>query len=280
MTVRILRLHLADGIRVCLPCIFQRVGCLIFFRLPFRTERYISICIVRSGCYDLISLLQNKAELSGFQSCPCKSLMRMERCTSSRRVRVRDCCIARVADLGADLMILSLAHLHRRRDIRSVCDSFVRLVTALMDRVHIRLSGIALSILQRIEHNSASCVLLRLKNLSILVLQLELKPVVIRQRTTAHRLRDLKDCFAFNKLFISDAYFISTSKHMNISIQFFFSCLSKLSCLFFVATLSLIKYEIVTVFILAISDNIADRCFCFFEAVKCIVGTILINKAH
>ena len=280
MTVRILRLHLADGIRVRLPCIFQRVGCLIFFRLPFRTERYISICIVRSGCYDLFSLLQDKAELSGFQSCPCKSLMRMERCTSCRRVGVGDRCIVRVSDLGADLMICSLAHLHRCRDVRSVCDSFAFLVTALMNRVRIRLSDIALSIRQRIEHNSASCVHLRLKNLFILVLQLELELVFIRQFTAAHRLRDLKNRLAFLKLFISDAYCMSASKHMNIIIQCFFSCLSKLSCLFFVATLSLIKDEIVTVFILAISNNIADRCFCFFEAVKCIVGTILINRVQ
>ena len=280
MTVRILRLHLADGIRVCLPCIFQRVGCLIFFRLPFRTERYISICIVRSGCYDLISLLQNKAELSGFQSCPCKSLMRMERCTSCRRVRVRDRCIVRVSDLGADLMICSLAHLHRRRDVRSVCDSFAFLVTALMNRVRVRLSDIALSIRQRIEHNSASCVHLRLKNLFILVLQLELKLVFIRQFTAAHRLRDPKDCLAFNKLFISDAYFMSTSKYMDISFQVYFSCLSKLSCRFFVATLSFIKDEIVAVFILVVSDNITGRRLCFFETVKGVVRTILINKAQ
>ena len=177
-------------------------------------------------------------------------------------------------------MIRSLAHLHRRRDICSVRDSFALLVTALMNRVRVRLSGVILSILQRIEHNSASCVLFRLKNVSVLVLQLELELVVIRQRTTAHRLRDLKDRLAFNELFISDAYFMSASKHMDISFQFFFSCRSKLSCLFFVATLSLIKDEIVTVFILAVSDNIADRCFCFFEAVKCIFGTILINKAQ
>ena len=177
-------------------------------------------------------------------------------------------------------MICSLAHLHRCRDVRSVCDSFAFLVTALMNRVRVRLSDIALSIRQRIEHNSIFCVLLLLKNLSILVLQLELELVFIRQRTAAHRLRDLKDCLAFNKLFISDAYFMSASKYIDISFQFFFSYLSKLSCLFFVATLSLIKDEIVAVFILAVSDNIAGRCFCFFEAVKCIVGTILINKAQ
>ena len=149
-----------------------------------------------------------------------------------------------------------------------------------MNRVRVRLSGVILSILQCIEHNSVSFVLFRLKNVSVLVLQLERELVFIRQLTAAHRLRDLKDRFSFNKLFIPYAYFMSASKHMDISFQFFFSCLSKFSCLFFVATLFLIKDEIIAVIILVVSDNIAGRRLCFFETVKGIVRTILINKVQ
>ena len=158
MTVRILRLHLADGIRVRLPCIIQSVRDAVLFRLPFCMERYISCCVVRSGCYDRISLLQNKAELSGFQSCPCKSLMRMERCTSSRRVRVRD-----VVTLDLRRVICDLILRYRIRDLFPIC--ILRQIRERILPLICRCNGLAffhLSIRKKVHRD-------RIRSLSILI---------------------------------------------------------------------------------------------------------------